>query len=86
MKYKGFDIKPSYSICADWRLDKHDQVVDRTPRKEGVEWYDVFDPMCNGDRWISCDTIEECKAFIDSYLLKVNMKDNMPRSWNAIGD
>ena len=86
MKYKGFDIRPHYSMCADWDLDENDQVVGRTPKEEDVEWYDIFDPMRNDERWISCDTIEECKVCIDRYLLKVDMKDNTQSSWDAIGN
>ena len=86
MKYKGFNIKAYYSLCSDWKLDKNDRVVECEPTSQDIQWYDIFDPMCNGERWVSCDTIEECKVFIDSYLLKVNMKDNTLASWNKIGD
>ena len=86
MKYKGFDIKPYFSICADWKPNKHDQIVKRTPTSEDIEWYDVFDPMCDDNRWLSCCTIKECKAAIDSYLGMVGMKDNTLESWDKIGD
>ena len=86
LKHKGFDIKPSYSICADWKLSTLGEVVGCAPKKDDIEWYDIFDPMCNDERWISCDTIRECKMLIDSYLEDVGMKDNTLASWNKIGD
>ena len=84
MKYKGFVIEKRYSICADWKLNAQGQVVSRRPRKEDIECYDIFDPMDNGERFCSEDSVEECKAQIRSLLAKMNMKDNSPQSWAAL--
>ena len=86
MKYKGFEIKAVRSLCADWKIDKHGQVVDRNPNKEDIEWYEILDPMEDNERWICCYTSKQCKEEIDKFLARVNMKDNKQASWDKIGD
>lgn len=84
MKYKGFNILVHYCIAANWKLNKFDQVVNRIPKKEDIEYYEVFDPMENNDRWIAENTIAQCKGTIDQFLLSVGMKDNTQCSWDKL--
>ena len=84
--YRGFHIRPHYSLCADWDVDRQNRIVDREPIADDISWYEVLDPMQNDDVWFSCITEAECKRLIDVYLKKVKMKDNKQATWDAIGD
>mgnify|MGYP003349282036 CR=1 FL=1 len=84
MKYKGFIIEPVYSVCADWRLTKDGQVVDRKPTASDIEYYEVIDPMDNDSRFFAENTIKECKAEIDRILKVIGMKDNTKESWDKL--
>jgi hypothetical protein len=84
MKYKGFVIQPVYSICADWSLNKHGQVVSRKPKSSDIECYEVIDPMENDRRFFAESTIAECKSEIDRMLKEWKMKDNTKESWNLL--
>jgi hypothetical protein len=84
MKYKGFCILPVYSLCADWTLDQHNRVVSKKPTSSDIEYYEILDPMENDKRWIAEDTVRQCKETIDTFLKKVGMKDNTPKSWEKL--
>jgi hypothetical protein len=73
MKYKGFEIIPSYGICGDWKLDKNGTVVPKRPKKEDIEWYQILD---NGRDWIREFTIVDCKRTINDFLFKNGLKKN----------
>ena len=76
MKYKGFIINPVYSLCADWRLDKHGSVVAKRVKRSDIEYYEVLDPIENGKRFFAENTITECKLEINRILFKLGMKTN----------
>jgi len=84
MKYKGFIINPVYSICADWTLNKNNQVVSRKPKSSDIEYYEVIDPMDNDRRYFAENTITECKSEIDRILKVLGMKDNTKKSWDLL--
>ena len=84
MKYKGFIIEPVYSVCADWTLDKHDQVVSRKPKSADIEYYQVLDPFDNDTRFFAENTVRECKSEIDRILKVLGMKDNTKKSWDKL--
>jgi hypothetical protein len=73
MRYKGFEIEPVHSMCADWKLDKNDKVVSKKPKSSDIEYYQILD---NGRRWICENTISECKQTIDDFLSRNNLKKN----------
>lgn len=85
MKYKGFIISPVYSICADWKLDKHNTVVPKKKTAKDIEYYEILDPMEDDKRYCAENSISECKAEIDRLLIVLNMKDNTPTSWPKLG-
>jgi len=64
MKYKGFEIIPVRSICADWELDNNGCVVPVCPSEASITHYQILD---NGRDWIAEDTIELCKQTIDNF-------------------
>ena len=76
MKYKGFIINPVYSLCADWRLDKHGSVVAKQVKSADIEYYEVLDPIEGGTRFFAENTITECKLEINRILFKLGMKTN----------
>mgnify|MGYP003343996320 FL=1 len=84
MKYKGFIIEPVYSVCADWTLDKNNQVVSRKPKSADIEYYQVLDPIDNNSRFIAENTVRECKSEIDRILKVLGMKDNTKQSWDKL--
>jgi len=84
MKYKGFLIKPSYTPGSHYRMPNDGSIIDRKPTSKDVEYYEIFDPMENDNRFMACDSIAECKQEIDSVLLKMNMKDNKQESWDKL--
>ena len=81
MKYKGFEIEPSYFVGSTFVITKDDQVKDRKPTRKDVEYYEVFDPMENGKRSFAEDDIKTCKQEIDRILGIMGMKDNKPETW-----
>jgi len=81
MKYKGFVIKPSYFCGSDFTITKLNTVRNRKPTTKDIEYYEVFDPNENMDRWVFGDSIKDCKEQIDSFLKKANMKSNLPSEW-----
>lgn len=84
MKYKGFIINPVYSLCADWRLDKHGSVVAKRVKSSDIEYYEVLDPIEGGKRFFAENTIDECKSEINRILVKLGMKDNTRKSWDLL--
>jgi hypothetical protein len=85
MKYKGFDIEPVYSACADWRLNKDGAVVAKRVKSSDIEYYEVRDPIEGGKRFFAENTIAECKSEINRILAKLGMKDNTKKSWDLLG-
>lgn len=73
MKYKGFEIKAVYGVCADWKLDKNNTVVSKHPSKSDISHYVIYD---NGDVWLTEDSINDCKSTIDRFLIEINLKRN----------
>lgn len=73
MKYKGFEIIPVYSLCADWKLDKNNMVVSKQPKSSDITHYQIID---NGRDWICENTVSECKFAINEFLAKNNLKKN----------
>jgi hypothetical protein len=84
MKYKGFDIEPVYSACADWRLTKDGAVVTKHVKSSDIEYYEVRDPIEGGKRFFAENTIAECKSEINRILAKLGMKDNTKKSWDLL--
>ncbi len=81
MKYKGFVISPSYFIGGTFRITKDGRVINRKPTNKDIEYYEIFDPMENMNRWGAEFTISDCKTAINEVLSLMNMKDNTPSSW-----
>ena len=75
IKYKGFEIRKVYHICADWKLDKNGTVIARKPKPEDISHYCIFDTIENKD-WIKENTIAECKVTIDDFLKRNNLNKN----------
>jgi hypothetical protein len=84
MRYKGFIIKPVYSIGSTFTITKNNTIRNRRPKKEDIEYYEILDPMEDNNRWIAEDTVAECKESIDNFLKKVGMKDNLKKSWDKL--
>jgi len=84
MNYRGFEIKPVYSLCADWKLDQHNRIVPRNPKPSDIEYYEVLDPMEGHRRQMAESTITQCKQEIDKLLDKLGMKDNTAKSWESL--
>jgi hypothetical protein len=74
MEYKGFEIVPVRSVCADWKLNKEGCVVPVRPSEASITHYQIVD---NGKNWIAEDTIELCKQTIDSFLTKNGLQINI---------
>lgn len=81
MKYKGFEIQPSYYVGTNFRVLADGRCVDRKPTKQDVEYYEVFDPMENGRRFFAENDVQTCKDEIDRILGEMGMPDNTPESW-----
>lgn len=73
MKFKGFEIVPVYSVCADWKLDKNNCVVSCRRKSSDIEYYRIID---NGRDWIAEFTIDQCKKTITDFLTKAGLKKN----------
>jgi hypothetical protein len=84
MRYKGFIINPVYSLCADWRLDKHGSVVAKRVKPSDIEYYEVLDPIENGKRFFAENTIVDCQREINRILHNLGMKDNTQKSWDLL--
>lgn len=85
MRFKGFNIVPHYSVCADWKIaESTGGVVPKSKSSEDIEYYEILDPINNDNRWIAEFTISECKETINQWLMSVNMKDNSPKSWERL--
>ncbi len=84
MKYKGFVISPVYVAGSDFRMMKDGTVLHRKQTSRDIDYYEILDPMEDMERWIAEDTIEDCKATIDAFLICINMKDNTKKSWDAL--
>ena len=84
MRYKGFIINPVYSLCADWRLNKHGSVVAKRVKPADIEYYEVLDPIDGGKRFFAENTIVDCQREINRILVKLGMKDNTKKSWDLL--
>ena len=42
IKYKGFEIRKVYHICADWKLNKNGTVIARKPKPEDISHYCIL--------------------------------------------
>jgi hypothetical protein len=83
MKYKGFNILPSYTVGSTFTIRKNGRVVDRKPTKADIEYYEIYDPMVTqGDgKWVAETTIAECKESIDDLLKLCGILSNAPSVW-----
>lgn len=84
MKYKGFVILPSYTVGSDFKINKHNEVIDRKPTKKDIEYYVIYDPIENMNRWIAEFTVKECKHVIDNFLEAAKMKSNLQKEWDKL--
>jgi hypothetical protein len=84
MKYKGFDIVASYTAGSNFRITKQDGVISRKPTIRDVEYYVIYDPMEGDSRFCAEDTVKECKETIDTLLVKLDMKSNLPKEWDKL--
>ena len=81
MRYKGFIIKPVYTVGSDFTVTKNNTIRNRRPK---IEYYEILDPMEDNNRWIAEDTVEQCKESIDSFLKKAGLRDNLKKSWDKL--
>lgn len=77
MKYKGFVIEPSYLTGSDFKITKNGILKERKPTSKDIEYYVIYDPINNMNKWIVEFTIKECKQTIDEFLTKTGMRSNL---------
>lgn len=74
MKYKGFVIQPVYYCGSDFVVKEDGTIVDRTPTRKDIQFWEILDPDDNCHRWIAEDTVQECKDTIDAFLTKIGQE------------
>ncbi len=86
MKYKGFLIKPVYTIGSDFGVHKKTGgVYDiKSKSRKNIEYYEIIDPMENNEVWTTDFTQLECKNTIDKFLSKAGMKSNLKSEWDKL--